>query len=728
MYSSIQKVRSFKFTHIHFSLCVLVFASNAVHAEHCMKWEANIANTAGYPLAFGYGPSALAAADDGIANLNRATRPNTGICAGTQNFAANPTAGDGFSGNWSTGWWEDWRYEDVPGYYNEQGQLIYVCQGPRMVFRQWIKYDRSETPCPVSSTPPPDMCIADAGTAIGHPILPATAEKFRSEADFQDAAAAAPLHFVRIYRSNWGLDAARPAGSLGKAWTHNHSTHLLATPADTPTQVTIERPEGRLHTFTQAASGSTWRTADSADTLVHHSDGTWIWQPTDEDAAYRFGASGQLQTHTARNGWVTSYAYNSAGQLLTVTNPFGRHLALAYDPAGHLTSLTTPDGSATQYGFDSAGRLASVTYPGNQTRRFAYENSAFPHALTALFDETSVRWATFAYDDTGRAISTELAGAADRYQVSYPAQSQASVIDPLGTSRRYGYGIASNQLVVLSADKPAEDGKQQAASRVQDASGLISQETDFNGAITTRTWDVSRRLPIAVTLAATTAQAQQVTTEWHSQWRLPLRVTEANQTTIYTYDAQGNPLSETATDTSVVPSQSRTRGWTYNAQGLLATQTDANGGVTTHTYDSAGNRIRTQNPLGHVSTYAYDSAGRVTQETLPSGQTRTYAYDPRGRLLSQTRNGLASTFAYTPSGQLNALSLANGQAITQTYDPAQRMVATRDSQGQQGAYTLDAMGNRISQEMRDASGSVVRTTASSVDGLNRLGAETWGGN
>ncbi|MEJ1167397.1 hypothetical protein V9K97_27165, partial [Variovorax sp. CCNWLW186] len=45
-----------------------------------------------------------------------------------------------------------------------------------------------------------NSCKAPAGAMAGNPILPVTAEKFRSETDFTDSSPA-PLSFVRTYRS-----------------------------------------------------------------------------------------------------------------------------------------------------------------------------------------------------------------------------------------------------------------------------------------------------------------------------------------------------------------------------------------------------------------------------------------------------------------------------------------------------------------------------------------------
>lgn len=127
---------------------------------------------------------------------------------------------------------------------------------------------------------------------------------------------------------------------------------------------------------------------------------------------------------------MTTYAYNTAGRLVAISNSFGRTLTLAYNTVGKLATVTTPDLRVIAYAYDAAERLSTVTYPDGKIRRFFYENANFPYALTGLQDETGARFATFVYDFQGRAIDSALTGSVERYQVSYPTATTASILDP----------------------------------------------------------------------------------------------------------------------------------------------------------------------------------------------------------------------------------------------------------------------------------------------------------
>ncbi len=572
------------------------------------------------------------------------------------------------------------------------------------------------------------MCKREsAGESQGRPILPATADKYRREMDWVDGGPS-PLSVIRTYRSNWAFGGA-PASGLGQVWSHGYSTSLSAAPSAAPTTVTVTSPEGYLRTFFKAPGSATWATVDSADTLSPQVSGAWIYKRSDDDATFNFDANGRLQSKIERSGATTSYGYNTAGQLATISNGFGRSLALAYNGSGQLTNVITPDGRLIGYAYDTAGRLSVVTYPDGKTRGFVYENASFPHALTGIYDESGARWGTFAYDAQGRAISTELSGAVNRYQVSYPAAGTATVIDPLNTSRNYSYSAAKGKLAVTGGSLPSGTGESDAATRVQDANGLTTRETDFKGTVTTTTWDVARRLPTTVVRASGTAEAQTVTTQWHATFSLPVLVTESGRTTAYTYDDKGNVLSQSITDTASSSNTTRTWSWTWNPQGLAATETAPNGATSTFEYNPLGNLVKSTNALGHMTQYGYDSANRVTSTTATNGVITAYTWDARDRLLTKTVGSQGTTIlTYKPTGLLETLTSPTGLVLSYSYDAAHRLTGWSNTRGESGSYTLDAMGNRVGEQIKDSTGAVAWIAARTINNLNRLSARTDGPN
>jgi YD repeat-containing protein len=68
-----------------------------------------------------------------------------------------------------------------------------------------------------------------------------------------------------------------------------------------------------------------------------------------------------------------------------------------------------------------------------------------------------------------------------------------------------------------------------------------------------------------------------------------------------------------------------------------------------------------------------------------------------------------------------------GHVITYTYDTAQRLTGWSDNRGHSGTYTLDAMGNRTREEVRNAQGQLAWLLVRNINSLNRVQSTTVGG-
>jgi RHS repeat-associated protein len=646
---------------------------------------------------------------------------------------------------------------------NTQGRREGKCTAPKFFLGMTNEghffcygYTKSETPniCSIKNISSSD------GVSAGNPISPATGEKLLTEPDYIDNGAS-PLSITRLYKS--GVDSGITAYlSLGKSWQIMEIARLERPNDDSEVQVTTVIGE-RLRFFRPMQTSNPWRGIPSncvdcpppstpipeppvwrSITSSHKFEKIatgYRFTHADNDYVYTFDTDNRILSVSTRNNWLITYTYFATGQLSQIINQFGRSLLLAYNASGQINQITQPDGRVVRYdyatGTDNIARLSRVTYPDNTFKTYLYENPSFPNALTGVTDENNTRLATYTYDAQGRAIDTQHAGGANRYQVAYTGTgtvNSAQVTDPLGTARSYTYGTNLGQLAVTGANQPSGQGLRDAASRVQNASGLVDSEVDFLGFTNQTTWDTARRLKTAETRAAGRPEAQTTTTQWHPTLRLPVLVTEQGRTTAMTYDALGNKLTETLTDTSVNPQISRTTAYTYNPAGLVATETAPNNAVTSTTYNAAGNPVSSTNALGHVTTMAYagadGAAGRVTSMTAPTGLATSYTYDARGRLLSTTQaagtSTLASLYTYTPSGQLASAALPSGHQISYQYDAAQRLVGWQDNRGARGAYTLDAMGNRTTEQIKNAAGQVVWQLARSINAINRVASETVG--
>ena len=188
--------------------------------------------------------------------------------------------------------------------------------------------------------------------------------------------------------------------------------------------------------------------------------------------------------------------------------------------------------------------------------------------------------------------------------------------------------------------------------------------------------------------------------------------------------------------TATVPANVRTWTYTYDSLGQLLTangpRTDVTD-ITTYTYytsnDASGNyRIgdfnTVTNALGHVTTIsAYDGNGRPTSITDPNGLVTTLTYTPRGWLATRSAGGLLTQFTYDNVGQLTKVTQPDGSFVSYAYDPAHRLTDITNAAGDTIHYTLDLMGNRTQEQVKDGLGAVKQQKGRVFDALSRLATE-----
>jgi YD repeat-containing protein len=128
-----------------------------------------------------------------------------------------------------------------------------------------------------------------------------------------------------------------------------------------------------------------------------------------------------------------------------------------------------------------------------------------------------------------------------------------------------------------------------------------------------------------------------------------------------------------------------------------------------------------KNALNQTTSYdRYNHHGQVEQMTDANGLVTTMTYDLRQRLTSRTVGTETTTLTYDHAGQVIQLQMPDSSALNYSYDAAHRLVQVQDSLGNKVSYTLDAKGNRIKEDTTDPKGTLAKTLTRSYDALNRL--------
>ena len=573
---------------------------------------------------------------------------------------------------------------------------------------------------------PSNSCLAKP--SAGNPVDIGTGNKYKVESDYYSIDTS-PLGLVRTYNASTIIQN----GIFGANWRSNYERSIKLYEKANQTNAAVFRHDGKILYFAYA-NGLFTATGDIKDrlTLVKDAGGkatgfTYISVANDEVETY--DVSGRLVGLTNRANVKQTLSYDARGWLSTITDSFGRTIQYTYALGGNLvSSMTDPAGGVTRYQYsgNKSVNLSTITYPDGKIRRYVYENVALPNALTGIIDENGKRFATWSYDAQGRALSSEHAGGAEKVSFTYGINS-TQVTDALASVRTYNFETVLGVVRNKGQSQPGGSGCAAASNLVTyDVNGNIASQTDFNGNKTTYSYDLLRNLETSRTEAFGTLQARTISTQWHATLRLPTVITEPGKVTTLQYDTSGNLLQKTITANA----QSRVWKYTYNSVGQVLTATGPRtdvADVTTYTYDLQGNLSTIKNAANHITTLSnYDANGRVGRITDANGVITDMTYSPRGWLTSKTFGGEITRYDYDGVGQMTKVTLPDLSFLSYTYDDAHRLTQVTDSLGNSITYTLDPMGNRIGEQVKDPIGTLSLKISRVYDALNRLQQITGG--
>ncbi|WP_296227342.1 hypothetical protein [Ralstonia sp. UBA689] len=418
---------------------------------------------------------------------------------------------------------------------------------------------------------------------ISHPVFPGTGVKVLTE---RDESGSEELPLARTYRSHVLFGPKAGQGRWLFEWHREIDVPIAINGSESP-QISVLRADGEVLKLLK--TGSKWSAVGHDGTVERVTDGdvvTWRYTVHATGTVEIYNAKGRLQSVQVPGRRPTTLAYNKAEQLISVTAPSGRALKFDYDAQGNVASIIVPDGATTKYAYNTNGMLSTVTRPDNTTRQYVYEDTRFPTALTGVIDEAGVRYASYAYDDQGRAILSELTAGADRYQFQYGPDGQTTVLTPDGGSSVYSFLKQNGVLLPTGVSAPCPTCGKTSLRSEYDANGNVARKVAYDGTVTTFLYDADGRETQRVVGAGTVA-AKTTNVEWHPTLRVPVRIASPGRIDSLTYDSAGRVTTYAwfytddqsgATGFVAAPADSITKmNWSYNSAGQVISVIETKG-------------------------------------------------------------------------------------------------------------------------------------------------------
>lgn len=445
---------------------------------------------------------------------------------------------------------------------------------------------------------------------------------------------------------------------------------------------------------------------------------------TEEDV----DALGRTVARRLPMGVTETFTLDGEGQVIERRDGRGVRWRTYRDPLGRVTEESVIEGDASQvphragrepgelplrrsqyvdgatpvvHEFDARGNLTTRTM--DSLHREVKVVNAEGGAVETRYDASSKRWVKeprgyqtwFTYDAVNRPTWQEdrsTGGAtpltqSTTYRDAKREQEHRSRAGRTTLTIRDGLGRA----VKVERSGTGDDAVRAAATDLTeyDAAGNVIAQTDANGHVTRLELDGLGR-KVAEVLAAGSPAAMRTT---------------------FAYDAVGNRTEVKGP-----------RGtWTYDLQqdyddlNRPVRSVDAEGHVTTHAFDAAGNRLCELKPAGGDPVGAVGASGKTIEELLgyACGKPAStgWTYDELGKLTAVTTAAGATTFVYDAARNLIAKQDANEHLTVFGYDDVNR----RTDEWQQ----LDAHGRPTRRsEVEPLQRSVLPDTALTTGALH----------
>ncbi|MEM9669965.1 MAG: putative Ig domain-containing protein, partial [Pseudomonadota bacterium] len=388
--------------------------------------------------------------------------------------------------------------------------------------------------------------------------------------------------------------------------------------------------------------------------------------------------------------------YDRRGNIIESRNAAGARTLFYYDTLNRISHEISPTGTLTRHFYDNNGNVKETRVYETRVTLPATPGESPPDG------SGSVRTTRFDYDNLNRLERSEVINV---QTTNYNGSTVSIATQTIATV--YEYDALGNVVKVT-------DPNGKSTHSYFDAIGRKTEEVDSEGFLTRWTYDAQGNVKQEYRFAEKPSGPVTVTGFGTINWNPPsenastaLSQLYADRITDYTYDQNGNRLTETRQNVLVHDGtgghtvQDATVNFLYNALGQVRFREEATGDHITYDYDRGGRLLSETRStfedydgknVAAAVFYQYDDLGNLTQTTQtsvnaigqpngtghPDNRITTNAYDSAGRLISTTdaTRQFTKTYRYDAADRVVReqydLTDANGgsqkQGIGTTYD------------------------------------------------------------
>ncbi len=383
-----------------------------------------------------------------------------------------------------------------------------------------------------------------------------------------------------------------------------------------------------------------------------------------EKTYYLYDEFGRRTAIIGPRGDTTRTEYDTKGRTVRVIDALGNRTSFTYDCDDKVLFDTLSDNAVNRYEYTSTGKLRKVINARGDSAITEYNAEELP--VKTVNEKGLVH--AFAYDSADRLIKiTDPAGKTTTCTYD-SANNMNSITNPAGNTSKYYYDEAKR---IMQRVHPL--GNKITIVRLSGITRIFRFSANGKDSIEGNEFMTFNKGRLETTMAGWVGKKWDVLA--------------------YFYDAAGN-IDSTVITKPLAPEWDTAKGSVLPLPVI--------GRASATTYDRLNRPTSRVDRYGNTIRYSYDKGGNIDTLFYTDGKKVAYAYDLINRLTRVVDwNGNTTTYSYDKSSNVVRITLPDSSIVLRTYDEGSRPVGHIDTRGGDTLmafnYTLDALGNRVSQ-------------------------------